>query len=917
MQIPIAKDKTQFNVPTAQTSSNIGNVLNINTGIEEATNDLIDSVDKSATLFAKMKVESDIAKASNDYLSYKRQMNDLLYSSELDENGEPKGFIYKTGENAFNSLKEYDAKSSALYSNFTKQLEKYIPVATENAFKSANDFNEGFRNMMMKHATQENEKFKEESLKNYMSDTIAHVGQDLLSYNDNNIAYFNVKRTEVNHRIMQYYIAKGFPQAGKELCRKFNGSLLETLMQQVALNNSNDKSMFGAYYKCEELLNEIKKENESNKGEEFVTTSFLANLGKKVALREFNNAFYNKDFEYDNFFKTLEASEFLDGNDKNRLLVEYKLKYDKLRNSGVDQSTNSIMNFISSVGSGARTNQGLYAADLKYIPDFLYNLNSAEYSISETDLIDSKTKKYAVNEQGDRIKDYNIVFKDENLQNYYNNLPISAKKLLKTFTTMFAKRNWILPNNLGVDKISKLANSKYEDGVYGQQKENIDKERLLNQFNNTFNLNKSFVDSTSKVSIIKDENGKEFAVPEYKIEDFSKAMFDIKKANDLYKEDGMSSSEYDIFVEHASNFISNLDTSILNNKTNIVRHKGLFGFVNNVIYSFDKKISQAEIFRTFTEKGNKGVTRGVYGLMTLLNSSDNPMYEELDPNDRSELRGPDVNTSVRNRESYNDCVKDLKDYNEFVQKGGIPYKSNLLMQTRNDLQYKLSTEGGIGINAGLDGYTAFMGQLTIKDWRVIDAFFFTKIVSENNWKDDEAVSRYQSLIDNNPVIMQDKYRQFVANYLIDNKDKGLYKYDSINNKWNELNQEIPFKNNNYNDGNFNMPVTLYPLDLKGDKTLKNQIKGTLDTAVEINKSIYNNIETQSNLFGTILDPFNINNSKTVADAFKNVNKLPKVDKRSNLIKKAPKGNYSTIEGNDINTYQDQVVSVNDIIRGIK
>lgn len=814
MPIPIAKDQTQFNVPTAASApGNAGQVLPIDTGLPQATKSLNDSMVNAASLLGKMKVESDMAKASNDYLAYKKGMNDLLYSPELDENGEPIGFIYKTGEQAFNSLKDYDAKSSALYQEFTKKLGQYLPVATENAFKSANEFNEGFRNMMMKHATQENEKFKEESLNNYIADTIATVDSGMLAYNDNAIAFFDSKSTEMDHRIMQYYIAKGFPQKGRQLYQEQNAKLLEATLQQVALNHSNDFSPFGGYNAGEELLNHVKKMNQQ-KGVEVIPTRQINELGKKFANRQFQNAFINPRFNYDEFFGRIKKSPWLDELDKTKYFMQYQDRLEKARKAGYGNNIKSQSEFLYLVHQG-QAGDSYSPGDLQYISNFFPYFTTGEFELGKAPAVDPETKETIKNEDGTTKYTYNVKFKSPQAQKRYDSLPETAKNLVTTFAYNYSpesEHQWMLPTPEETDTLITLAVKLNSIGTQNEQQANLLMDGLEQQIAEVAKI------SNESSPVVKTSKGKdgEVEAEAYYSEDRYKNMLNMYIQLENARNNGtIDETRYKKNKELLDKAIKEIDPTEFNNGVKLI-HKG---FIKNFlgIPEFFRKAGTALETRyntiVYSERGaemNKLKS-------TLALATGAFMYNDIDP----ETAGTE--TQALNRQTSNFLSEQAKRYDGKAIQGYVQHTSRTLMDVDMDVQYNLADAGGIGLNVGVDGYSEFRGVLTPEDWNLIRVGFMAKVCSKKGWNDQDAYDQYVKEIDNNPLAYKQDYRDYIASYITSNKSDGIYESkDGVH--WKQKSGNMPFQNDFiYKDNiGFARPYTLARHKTETVKTVQTQ-----------------------------------------------------------------------------------------------
>lgn len=771
MPIPIAKDQTQFNVPTAQGGpDNAGRMVDMNVGLPEAGENLFKATEGAATLLAKMRVESDMAKASNDYLAYKKGMNDLLYSPELDENGEPIGFIYKTGEQAFNSLKDYDAKSSALYQEFTKKLGQYLPVATENAFKSANEFNEGFRNMMMKHATQENEKFKEESLNNYMADTIATVDSGMLAYNDNAIAFFDSKSTEMDHRIMQYYIAKGFPQKGRELYQKKNAELLEATLQQVALNHSNEPDMFGGYNDGEALLNHIKEMNQK-KGVEAIPTKKINDLGKKFALRQFENAFISKGFEYNTFKKRLRESVWLDRLDKNKYEVEYDTRYAKLKEKGMTEQIDQINGFLFQVKNGVYTEIDKdgkemlkdYSADsFKYLPEFFAQLSNPN------------TKIQKIKDKNGNIE-YEISYSNKNYQKKIEEICAkdkSTKDLLDFFMRQFGSGHWTVPSAIEASKIAKTAADYYPGS---DSSRSIDDARFgIEQRENAKRFANASAQITSRVTADSDGKGN---VKINKVLNASDAdmlqqnMVDMSRAYKMGGANGLSDQDYANLM--AQNKISSreFDLNKLSYKDRITASwpiLGNFWDIPDAWRTVKEAWKNAEVYSKTT---GKGTTLGTFLTDRL------PTGSILSSREKTVNAQSETDLSRRtNMETLNEEIEGRAEWERGLALwGNYQNQSRVIKHTIIQDLNQLVNNGRLFFKDAENSskFTVFEGTLDKGDINEIQLGFYTYIRDKNGWLEPDKTPRYMQQIDENPELYVAEFHKYFANWLLDNKPNSL------------------------------------------------------------------------------------------------------------------------------------------------
>lgn len=812
MPIPIAKEQKQFDVPTAASpEGRAGRVLPVNTGLPEATEKLTKAMFSAHDVLAKMRVESDSAKASNDFLAYKKQMNDLLYSNELDENGNPKGFIYQTGENAFKSLKEYDTKASSLYQEFTKKLSNYLPVATENAFKSANAYNETFREMLMKHSAQENEKFQEESLSAYVADTIANVDAGMLSYGDNAEAFFDTTSADLSNRIMQYYILKGFPQKGKELYQKENAKLLEATLQQVALNHSNDFSPFGGYDAGENLLNHIKEQNKL-RGTEVVKTKDINDLGKMYALREFENAFINPNFNYDTFMSRIRKSQWLDELDKTKWQIKYEDKLEKARKAGYGNNIKSQSDFLYEVHQGV-AGDSYSSGDLQYIASFFPYFTTGEFALGESTAVDPETKQAIKNEDGSVKKTYFVNFKDKRAQQMYDSLPNEyAKNLVTTFVYNYSKGNWMIPTPEEADTLISLSVKLNSIGTKDEQQANFLMDELERQIQDVTKI------SSTSSPIIKTSKGKDGKVD---VEAYSSEENYVKNLNLLIqlekaRNDGtIDEKRYKKNKELLDLAIKQVDPTEFNNGVKLI-HKGLIGnFLG--IPEMARKIDTAMTTRyrkaVYSERGsNIGKLKTALSMVTGAF-----MYEQIDPETAA------TEAQAKNSETLNFLSEQAKRYDGKAVQGYVQHVSRTLMDEEMDVQYKLADKGGIGLNVGLSGYTQFRGTLTPEDWNLIRTGFMAKVCAQKGWNDQDAYDRYTKEIENNPLAYKSDYRDYVANYITNNKSGGIYTSED-GEHWKERNGSLPFQSDMvYKDNiGYVRPYTLVRANLTGPKETVNE-----------------------------------------------------------------------------------------------
>lgn len=772
MPIPIAKEQEQFNIPTAASpEGRAGKVLPVNTGLPEATENLTKAMFSAHDVLAKMKVESDMAKASNDYLVYKKGMNDLLYSPELDENGEPIGFIYKTGEQAFNSLKDYDAKSSALYQEFTKKLGKYLPVATENAFKSANDFNEGFRNMMMKHATQENEKFKEESLNNYIADTIATVDSGMLSYNDNAIAFFDSKSTEMDHRIMQYYIAKGFPQKGRQLYQEQNAKLLEATLQQVALNNSNGLNMFGGYNAGEELLNHVKALNQQ-KGTEVVPTKKINDLGKMFALREFENAFISKSFEKNSFFNRLTDSVWLDKLDKSKYLVEYEDRYNKLKEKGMTEQIDQIDGFLFQVKNGVyieedengnRMKKDYSADSFKYLPEFFAQLSNPNTKISSF-----KDKNGNI--------EYSISYSNKDYQAKIEEICAkdkSTKSLLDFFVRQFGSEHWTRPSAIEASKIAKKASDYYPASQSGraiadtrfemEQRENA--KRFANTSAQiTSRATAEDTDGKGKIRVDKVANASDADM-------LQQNMVEMTIAYNKGGKDGLEDDDYSNLMAQDKISSRGYDLNRLSYKDKIVDSWGILGNIwgiPNFIRGEKEAWKSAEVYSKTT---GRGTTLGTYITDKL------PVIGKVLSSKEKTVRVESETDKVRriNMNTLNNQIEGREIWEDGQISGNFQNQSRVINHTIVQDLNELVNNGRLFFKDAENSskYTVFTGTLNDGDINEIKNGFYTYIRAKNNWLESERTPYYMQQIDNNPELYVAEFNKYLANWLIERKSNSL------------------------------------------------------------------------------------------------------------------------------------------------
>lgn len=160
MPIPIAKDQAEYKIPDVSgAKGQAPEIMRINTGLPEATNDLVKSVMNAHNVLAQIKVDNDTVKANQLTLQLEQQLSDAMNSTETDENGNVIGFLHKQGEDAFNSLPELDKNIAGIYNGYLKEMSQLSPVAIEKLLLRGKDLVNDTQKNAFNYSYEEHEKY--------------------------------------------------------------------------------------------------------------------------------------------------------------------------------------------------------------------------------------------------------------------------------------------------------------------------------------------------------------------------------------------------------------------------------------------------------------------------------------------------------------------------------------------------------------------------------------------------------------------------------------------------------------------------------------------------------------------------------------------------------------------------------------
>ena len=834
MPIPIAKEQEQFRAPTAATpSGNAGKVLPVNTGMTEATENITKAAFTVNDVLAKLRISNEQAKATNDFLAYKKQMNDLLYSNELDENGNPIGFIYKKGENAYNSLKEYDAKASAFYQNFTKKLSNYLPVASEAAFKSANDYNESFRSMLMRHSSEQNLAFKQDAVVNYAADKKASVSQDLIAalskegkIDDKLINFTDMSLTDMDSMIMEYFVnTAGMPTAGIQMSKKENADLLKIILSQAAVELYDKDHMFGGYQHCQALLDKLKQDSVEGKG--LLPTEKVFEVGRNFTLDQFETAFRHPNFDREIFYEELDKSEWLYPVDKIKYKAEYEERERKASNTGYGNSFEAQSNFLYYVANSqevntGETDTGYQRGDLGYLYSFLPALARGQYNVSSSTSVNPNTLEPSKNKEGKTIYTYSTIFNNKELMNKYNEMGDTGRKLIDTFALHYAgiklsenDITWTPPSEKEIYNLITLAD-KLNSPDDGNERKFIEKEQLKDAINGASKIAK---DSSPQIEVYKDKNG-EISTSAYLKDNQFIQMFSnlLNYKSQLSGNSVLDGKEKtDLYVSQLKS-ISQIDASqIKNGRVNI--NKGFIGNIFGLPEAYRKAKERLEIGSDFLKSERaKQRSKSIIGKMKNAASFMYGafLYDEYDPETASE-------EMTDKFIAYNERAEQAKRYDKQFIEGERVVVSRRLVNASLDICKEIAESGGLGLLTGYatvdekgiensnakQSFTRFAGQLTLEDWNKIDFEYLSDLFIKNGWDVNKFDSYMRNIDEHAPQYIED-YRQYIAGWIIKNKPYQIEtSSDGIN--WVKQQGDLPFSYmSKYSTFGSVKHVSLYP-----------------------------------------------------------------------------------------------------------
>lgn len=195
MPIPIAKEQDRFDVPQAASNGGkAGNIMQINTGLPEATNNLTEAMLKAHNTIAQIKIDNDTAKANQLTMDLEQQQTQLMTSTDVDENGEVIGFLNKEGNEAFNSIETLDKRLAQSYNAYLAEMSKLSPVAIEKLLLKGKEVTNNTQEKAFQHAYNEHDKYIKNVAKASTADIISQASGDDKLLSEQNLNHFDIIR---------------------------------------------------------------------------------------------------------------------------------------------------------------------------------------------------------------------------------------------------------------------------------------------------------------------------------------------------------------------------------------------------------------------------------------------------------------------------------------------------------------------------------------------------------------------------------------------------------------------------------------------------------------------------------------------------------------------------------------------------
>lgn len=195
MPIPIAKEQDRFDVPQAASNGgNAGKIMQINTGLPEATNNLTEAMLKAHNTIAQIKIDNDTARANQLTMDLEQQQTQLMTSTDVDENGEVIGFLNKEGNEAFNSIETLDKRLAQSYNAYLAEMSKLSPVAIEKLLLKGKEVTNNTQEKAFQHAYNEHDKYIKNVAKASTADIVSQASGDDKLLSEQNLNHFDIIR---------------------------------------------------------------------------------------------------------------------------------------------------------------------------------------------------------------------------------------------------------------------------------------------------------------------------------------------------------------------------------------------------------------------------------------------------------------------------------------------------------------------------------------------------------------------------------------------------------------------------------------------------------------------------------------------------------------------------------------------------
>lgn len=322
--IPLKDRRIQFDAPNASNggsaafrASEIPQVKSVAPLAHKAGQDVMSTIE----VFKKIKRQNDIARATNDLAVYKQKVSDLMNSTEIDpETGEIKGFLHKKGENAFNSLAQYQDKLSALTKEYQQQIYKYDPDIRDKFTLDSDETQLKEMNNINSYALQQTEEFQQKSYD-------AYIDNVKTKYDVNNSADVDLLRAEVKGQIALRYQGQS-----DSFYNNQTEKVIETVLERNMRRIEEQRSNMGSYISYDRSLNFARRLYKDGK----ISEDTLQKLLNKSQLRRFEAMSYENLTTFDDFKNKLMAADGLDNLEKQKLLYEYAEKINRANKAGAN-----------------------------------------------------------------------------------------------------------------------------------------------------------------------------------------------------------------------------------------------------------------------------------------------------------------------------------------------------------------------------------------------------------------------------------------------------------------------------------------------------------------------------------------------------------------------------------------------------